>query len=202
MRRSERGFTLVELMVGMVIIAILAMIALISTVQSKYDREMDQYASAIIAALKEARSRAINTGRIHVVHFYVNKVRWCEIACPPVTPPTCAPASPGSTCLPVGDVHNYGKLYQARTDGPQAVEAATVADFNLPTKPEPDVDLSTGFHEIYFKPDGSMDGKPTDPLAPYGFTIYLKHQDKTSLKYRIAVLPLSGEIRKFNTWAD
>ena len=199
MRRLQRGFTLVELMVAMVIIAILAVIALISTIQSKYDREMDRYASAVIHALKEARSRAISTGRIHVVQFYSDKVQWCEIACPPITPPTCAPASPGSTCLPPGDVHNYGKQYLALAGGATATHYATVADFNLPAMP---ARTALAFHEVHFKPDGSMDGKPLDPTAPHGFTVYLQHQEKPSLKYRIAVLPLSGEIRKFTTWAD
>lgn len=184
MRKAGRegGFTLIEVMVTMGIIALLAAIAIFSTAQSRYEREMDRFAVAIMNAMKEARSRAVKTGRRYSVQFTSRSVQWCEDQCLPTPQPN----------------KEYGERYWSSDKGAKAVKYVAVADFNLPAMPPTTPIIS---HEIYFYSDGTADGDPSTPTRD-GFTVYLQHASKQMLKFRVVILPLSGNIRKFTSWGD
>jgi type II secretory pathway pseudopilin PulG len=162
----------------MAIIGILAAVAIFSTRQSKFHRQMDKFNAATRSAIEEARSRAISRGVRYAVWLKKDSVQWCEDDCPP---------QPNQ---------ENGERYFAATNGAEAVKWAPVADFNLPAMPAAYDMVSK---RIYFFPDGTMDSDlSTD--GPEGFTVYFQHKTKPSLKRRIVILPLSGEIRKFNDW--
>jgi prepilin-type N-terminal cleavage/methylation domain-containing protein len=68
-RRAARGFTLMELMVVVMLVAILAMIATPSMTEARNDRIAFDYASRYQQLLVKARARAAGTGSAHLVLF-------------------------------------------------------------------------------------------------------------------------------------
>lgn len=171
------GFTLVELMITLVIVGILSLVAVFSTRRTRFERELDDHAAAIVAAMREARTRAINKGVRYAVRFTRTSVQWCEYTCPPQTN------------------KEAGSRYWA-PDGPHAIKYANIADYDLPSMP---ASHTLYGKQIYFLPDGTMDARLTT-LQKEGFTIYLEHKQDNNLKRRIVVLPLSGQVRKFLVW--
>ncbi|MCD6497788.1 MAG: prepilin-type N-terminal cleavage/methylation domain-containing protein [Deltaproteobacteria bacterium] len=174
---SQSGFTLIELMITMVIAVVLTTVAYFSTRQDRFERDMDDDAAAIMAAMREARIRAINHGVRYAVRFTRTSVQWCEDTCPPQSG------------------KEFGKRYWV-PKGPLAIRYANVADFDLPAMPS---NYSMWSKLIYFLPDGTMDANLTTTQKE-GFTVYLRHQKKFALRYRIVVLPLSGQVRLFKNW--
>jgi len=176
--RHETGFTLVELLTVIAIISILAAVAYFSMRQNRFEREMNGLSSEALAAIKEARTRAISRNRRYTVWFTPDSVQWCEDDCPPQ------------------NQNESGKRYFSTTNGARAKKFAEIADFNLAAMPA-SFDLLS--KRIYFYPDGTMDAD-ISTAQPEGFTLYLQHDNKPSLKRRIVILPLSGEIRQFYNW--
>jgi prepilin-type N-terminal cleavage/methylation domain-containing protein len=70
-RRSERGFTLIELMTVVIIISIVAVAAVPSMLESQRERRGFQGAADIAALFREARSRASGRGVAVQVAFTV-----------------------------------------------------------------------------------------------------------------------------------
>ncbi len=176
--RKVSGFTLIELLVAIVIVGILSTVAVFTTVKNRYERQMDRFEAAIVAAMREARSRAINDRVRYCVYFTRTSVWWCERSCPP---------------LPQW---KRGTRFWAVSPGPRAIRWANVADFQLPRMPSTHVMYAK---RIYFLPDGTMDAD-LRTLQKEGFTVYLDHRRDAHLKRRIVVLPLSGQIRTFLNW--
>src|SRR5262249_13902783 len=65
-RRRARGFTLMELMVVVVLVAILAALASPSMVEARNDRVCFDYAREYQQVIQRARSRAVGTGAAHL----------------------------------------------------------------------------------------------------------------------------------------
>lgn len=172
------GFTLVEMLTVMAVIAILAVVAMFSTRQSRKHREMNRLVSEVRSAFKEARSRAITQGVRYAVWLKTDSVQWCQDDCPPQSN------------------NEAGQRFFATGTGARAVKWAPLADFELPSMPAAyDMVSKT----VYFFPDGTMDSD-LSTSTPEGFTVYFQHDRQSSLKRRLIILPLSGEIRKFNNW--
>jgi hypothetical protein len=132
--------------------------------------------------MKEARGLAVATGRVHAVQIAKSYVRWCEVDCPPNQPNT-----PGIGLGPT----------MPAVDGAQAASFARVADIGIGNAP-----AMTAFTDpivIYFKPDGTLDSDKTTTQVE-GFTVRLNHEKSPGIEYRVAVLPLSGEMRKYSSW--
>ena len=174
---ANAGFTLVELMVTLVIVGILSVVAVFSTRRTRFERELDDHAAAIVNAMREARTRAINKGVRYAVRFTRTSVQWCEYTCPPQTN------------------KEAGNRYWA-PKGPRAIKYANIADYNLSSMPS---SYTLYSKLVYFLPDGTMDAN-LSTRQKEGFTIYLEHKRDKKLKRRIVVLPLSGQVRKFLIW--
>jgi len=65
--RSRKGFTLLELIITMLLFGTLIAMAMPSYLQWRKNLEYKTTARAVVAALREARSRAINDNQIHQV---------------------------------------------------------------------------------------------------------------------------------------
>ena len=165
-------------MVTLLIVGILSSVAVFSVRRNRFEKEINDQSAAIMNAMREARTRAINRGIRYAVRFTRTSVQWCEGICPP------------SSNSPAGT------RYWAPSDGSHAIKYANIADYNLPSMP---ATYTLYSKTIYFLPDGTMDARLTT-LQKEGFSIYLNHRRDSKLKRRIVVLPLSGQVRKFLNW--
>jgi prepilin-type N-terminal cleavage/methylation domain-containing protein len=178
-----RGFTLLELLVVIAIVAILATAAVFSIAAGRSRRAMQEWTSDISAVMREARSRAASSGQRYAVEITPTTARFCQIDCPPNQPNT-----PG---IEIGRT-------RLGLNGAQAAFWAREADIGITAMP-PKTALTKAI--IYFLPDGTMDSDLTNTELD-GFTVYLQHAIKDKYKYRIAVLPLSSDIRTYDSWDE
>jgi prepilin-type N-terminal cleavage/methylation domain-containing protein len=181
--KTARGFTLLELLVVIAIIAILATAAVFSIVASRSRRAMQEWTSDIAAVMREGRSRAASSGQRYAVEITPTTARFCQIDCPPNQPNT-----PGI---------ELGRT-RLGLNGARAAFWAPEADIAIAAMPTKTALAKT---IIYFMPDGTMDADLTNSDLD-GFTVYLQHATKDNYKYRIAVLPLSSEIRTYDSWDE
>ncbi len=183
LRHSPYGFTLLELLVVIAIVAILATAAVFSITAGRNRRAMQEWTSDIAAVMREARSRATASGQRYAVEITPTTARFCQIDCPPNQPNT-----PG---IEIGRT-------RLGLNGARAVYSARQADIAVGAMP-PRTSLTKTV--LYFLPDGTMDSDLTNSDLD-GFTVYLQHSTSSSYKYRVAVLPLSSEIRTYDSWDD
>ena len=179
----DRGFTLMELLVVIAIVAILATVAVFSIAAGRNSRAMQAWTNDIAAVMREARSRAAASGQRYAVEITPTTARMCQIDCPPNQPNT-----PG---IEIGRT-------RLGLNGARAVSSAPVADIGttaLPTR------TTITKVILYFLPDGTMDSDLSNTELD-GFTVYLQHSIDSNYKYRISVLPLSSEIRTYDSWNE
>lgn len=84
MRLSNKGLTLLELLVVVAIMAVISLIAMPSFFQLRQNAQYREAASGISSVLRDARSRAISQNVQHSVCFDVDKNRYTLVsgACP------------------------------------------------------------------------------------------------------------------------
>lgn len=178
-RPTPRGFTIAELLVVLAVIAILAGVAVWSMTPNTRRAQMSDFAEEIQYHFKEARGRALLTRNRHAVKIDGTTVQWCEDDCPPNQPSGKA----------------LGRVGRAR-GGAKAMSYVRMADIGVATVP---TRVALGSTTLYFYGDGTADSDRATPQQE-GFTVYLQHANRTSLRYRVAVMPLSGDIRVYDSW--
>jgi len=139
-RSSQRGFTLIEMMVVVVIIAILA--ALMIGVQSRtYGASAQSVADQLTSDANFARMRAVSTRRWHRLEITSNQVKLWQSSVTGLTAPTMWQLV-HTTNFPTGGATVWdvsGTVYYAA--GVASVTQNTVVDYS-----------------INFSPDGSSEG--------------------------------------------
>jgi prepilin-type N-terminal cleavage/methylation domain-containing protein len=181
---SGRGFTLVEMMVVVAIIAILAALAIWSATANQNQADMDEFSGHILNVVKEARGRAAANGTRYAVQLTPTGVRWCEDQCP----------SPNQDDHPNGG--EIGRFRRAVGDS-RIVSYAESGDIGVGNRP-PLTNMPASI-QVYFYADGTADSDRTT-AQPEGFTAYLQHGTDSNLQYRVAVLPFSGDVKRYISW--
>ncbi len=181
MRTRRSGFTLVELMVVLVIMSVLAAVALMSIRGRSRDDDMRNSLYQFISMVRESRRMAISLRQRTVFEFTRETFRWCVGSCL-AAPTTTAPQSR------VYRMHRVKVLRYARAPVLAGFPPGTFTNVNAGVT-----------HRFYFEPDGTMIGATTDTL-PQGITLYFQHDDDTTMRRRVPVMPLVGSTYIIPSW--
>ena len=187
-----RGFTLIELMVVVTLIAVIAGLAMVNIGRTNRYGDLDNFANDVCNSLAIARRRAVATRNIYLVDVTAAGVEWCQVTNQPdnITPAVIA-ALPAVCPNP----NNYEG---ARPIQPNS--GATVVDWAK------DVDTGQGgvMHNglpasVYFFADGTADSDLTT-TGTQGFTLYLQGTSETQIKRKIYIFPFGGRPRITDSW--
>ncbi|MFO7178225.1 MAG: GspH/FimT family pseudopilin [Pseudomonadota bacterium] len=180
--RPSRGFTLVELLVVVVLVAIFATIAVPGVVERFRERRSSEAAQRIAALYRSARMRALGRGAAVLVRFADDRFTVYEaIQGPAATNASCA-LLPSASCLTPDWANTANRRHEVTTYSPgRLAEGVTVS-----------VNGGATALDVCFTPMGRAYSRssPTDTLAPLTSVLTATVQRGShGLLHRVTVLP-------------
>ena len=180
MRRvSQRGFTLVELMVVVALIGGLGGMSLRAAMIKPDARDLDRFARAIVRDVTLARRRATATGIPMLIEIRAGSVVVCETPrdlsldhCPDTAP---RPYVAGALARVVG--------FAADVDTGQPIERRPLVDAA----------------RVWLLPDGTARSDRASEV-PVGLTVYLISTVNSHRRRLVAVLPIASRPRMTDAW--
>jgi prepilin-type N-terminal cleavage/methylation domain-containing protein len=186
--RNETGYTLVEVMVVVVIIAILSVIAAPRFTRDRVAADGREFANELTRELQRSRIEAISSRMPMYVFVYSNRV---EVRA----------AKPGATLVaPVVAPTIADPILRVirPKDGITAIDLT-----NTIAAPSANLTSSTAKQVVFSTMGGSFIG-PTPPLNPSPVYLYVDNANAPSnhleRKYRIDVSALTGYVQLRNGW--
>ena len=174
--RSQRGFTLVELMVVVTIIAILSAFTF-AVATRPYTANAGVISEQLVSTFSYARMRAVSTRKVHRVTLYTSgSEQLAEISAASTTGMSYSSATVFQP-IEVKRIPNGALIWSAAAGAVTTTGANPTQDVGLP-------------YDMYFKPDGSATAS----------TIYVRDRDGAKHYYRVLVYHATGSSYARETW--
>jgi prepilin-type N-terminal cleavage/methylation domain-containing protein len=197
-KRTEQGFSLVELVVVVAVMGILASMAIMSTLSSTYNSKANDAMYQVITQLRTARQMAVTKRRNVLVTFTApNEIQ--------LTVETLAGETPATPIAPIylNDAVPGGStfyVYPGLPDTPMGFGNSTALDFT------PATGGTTGL-AIMFSTSGALVGTTASSgystvgdSNPINASIFVAIAGKVNTARAITVMGTTGRVRSY-TWA-
>jgi prepilin-type N-terminal cleavage/methylation domain-containing protein len=201
--RRARGFTLVELLVVVAVMALLAILTIPSVRRSGTQNDIDRFATGIRDSVVQASRRAIATRAPYMIAFThlasgKDSAQWCAVGSFNSAPYTTTQTDCSATGLEKGPLVQVG-------DGQLAAWATGFDGYgNSITKTSL---VGTANFVLYLGPNGTCDPTFANVMswgsATAGFTVYLQRRiqsDQAAFHRKIAVYGISSRPRVSDSW--
>ncbi len=191
---DQRGFTLTELMIVVVIVGVFASMALVAFSKTRRQVDVDRFAIDVRDVMTRARRRAVATQSTYIVDVRPNSVAYCQQD--PTNPaqnrcptPTTAVCNGNVACESLRPI----------TAKPNAAAAYYANGYDIPQGAYPQVQVLAAGAGMFFLPNGSATvGAANQP--PTGFTVYLWEPATQNIHRKVVVNPAAGRPRVIDTW--
>lgn len=191
--RHRRGFTLIELSVVIVVIAVFATLAAPSVVQQMRDRRVQEAARQIATVYRQARLRALGRGAAVLVRYNGTSFSVFEARMGAAAPSAACADLPSSSCLttPWDTAANVRLV--------DAAEGTRAGDPSITLTLSDNAGSTLTALDICFTPSGRTFSRPvansSQPLTPFSTTVLATLDPTGRARTRSVVLMPNGTAR-------